>query len=151
MDEAEAMNEQEFIEHYPATVDIPVQWGEQDGFGHINNAVFIRWLEASRIQLMSKLGVELTTHGVGPILAAVSCNFRLQVKFPDTVISGARITRMGRSSMGIEHAVWSKTQGAVAADGDSTVVLFDYDQQQSSPLSESLRALIAEWHPALKA
>ena len=50
MDEAEAMNEQEFIEHYPATVDIPVQWGEQDGFGHINNAVFIRWLEASRIQ-----------------------------------------------------------------------------------------------------
>ena len=151
MDETDPMNEKEFIEHYPATVDIPVQWGEQDGFGHVNNAVFIRWLEASRIQLMSKLGVELTTQGVGPILAAVSCNFRLQIKFPDTVISAARITRMGRSSMAIEHAVWSKAQAAVAADGDSTVVLFDYHQQQSSPLSEELRELITVLHPAIKA
>ena len=138
------MTEEEFRQRFPAHIDIPVQWGEQDGFGHVNNAVFIRWLEASRIRYMSLIGVELSREGTGPILAAVSCNFRRQVTFPDTIISGARVTRVGRSSLQIEHAVWSKAQRKLVAEGDSTVVMFDYGEQQSVAISESLKARIAK-------
>lgn len=144
------MNHEEFCDRFPARVDIPVQWGEQDGFGHINNAVFIRWLEASRIRLINLLDVELKTQGVGPILASVSCNFRLQVKFPDTITSAARVTKIGRSSLQVEHAVWSQAQGAVVAEGDSTVVLFNYELQQSSRIPDDLRQKIAAMHPELE-
>ena len=144
------MNHEEFCDRFPARVDIPVQWGEQDGFGHINNAVFIRWLEASRIRLINLLDVELKTQGVGPILASVSCNFRLQVKFPDTITSAARVTKMGRSSLQVEHAVWSQAQGAVVAEGDSTVVLFNYEHQESSRIPDDLRQKIAAMHPELE-
>lgn len=144
------MNHEEFCDRFPARVDIPVQWGEQDGFGHINNAVFIRWLEASRIRLINLLDVELKTQGVGPILASVSCNFRLQVKFPDTITSAARVTKMGRSSLQVEHAVWSQAQGAVVAEGDSTVVLFNYELQKSSRIPDDLRQKIAAMHPELE-
>lgn len=143
------MNHNEFCERFPARVDIPVQWGEQDGFGHINNAVFIRWLEASRIRLIHLLDVELKAQGVGPILASVTCNYRRQVKFPDTITSAARVTKMGRSSLQVEHAVWSHAQDAVAAEGDSTVVLFNYELQKSSRIPEDLRRKIVSMHPEI--
>ena len=144
------MNFEEFCNRFPARVDIPVQWGEQDGFGHVNNAVFIRWLEASRIRLINLLDVELKTQGVGPILASVSCNFRRQVKFPDTITSGARVTKIGRSSLQVEHGVWSETQRAMVAEGDSTVVLFNYELQKSSRIPDELRQKIAFLHPELE-
>ena len=134
--------ESEFRATYPAIVSIPVHWGEQDGFGHVNNAVFIRWFESARIEHMNLIEVELTTEGVGPILAAVSCDFRLQVKYPDTVLSGARIVRIGNSSLKIEHAIFSTAQSAVVAEGDSTVVMFDYEKQKSSPICDEKLALI---------
>ncbi len=77
------------LPEFPVTITQPIQWGEQDGFGHVNNMHFIRWFESARIAYLLKCGVELKTAGVGPILAAVSCNYRRQVKFPDTVVVGA--------------------------------------------------------------
>lgn len=124
---------------FPVTISQPVQWGEQDGFGHINNMHFIRWFESARIAYLLKCEIEMTSEGVGPILAAVSCNFRKQIKYPDTVIVGARVTKIGRSSMRIEHQLWSEQHQAVAADGDSTVVMFDYQNQCSFEIPRELR------------
>lgn len=127
---------------YAVTVSLPVQWGEQDGFGHINNMHFIRWFESARIEYLLKCGIALTTEGVGPILASVSCDFRKQVTYPDTVIVGARVTRIGRSSMAIEHQLWSEQQQSIAAEGDSTVVMFDYRNQCSFEIPGGVRAKI---------
>jgi acyl-CoA thioester hydrolase len=119
-----------------------VQWGEQDGFGHINNMHVILWFESARIAYLLKCKIEMTSVGVGPILAAVSCNFRKQVKYPDTVIVGARVTRIGRSSMRIEHQLWSEQHQAIAAEGDSTVVMFDYQNQCPFEIPPEVRANI---------
>ena len=127
---------------FPVTISQPVQWGEQDGFGHVNNMHFIRWFESARIAYMLKCEIKMTSDAVGPILAAVSCNFRKQVKYPDTVFVGARVARIGRSSMVIEHQLRSQHHRAVAAEGDSTVVLFDYQNQCSSEIPAELRARI---------
>ena len=132
------------MEQYPIRIEQPVQWGEQDGFGHINNMHFIRWFESSRIAYLLACDVDMTGEGVSPILAAVSCNFRKQIKYPDTVIVGARVASIGRSSMKIEHILQSKTSGEISADGDSTVVMFDYQSQKSSPITDALRARISE-------
>ena len=70
------------FDDFPITITQPVQWGEQDGFGHINNMYFIRWFESSRIAYLRKCGARMSTEGIGPILAAVNCNYRKQVKYP---------------------------------------------------------------------
>ncbi len=132
------------LEGFPVQIEQPVQWGEQDGFGHINNMHFIRWFESARIAYLKTIGIEITADGVGPILAAVSCDFRKQIKYPDTVVVGARVTRIGRSSMRVEHILKSTASGEVSAEGDSTVVMFDYQNQSSSPIDDSIRAKIRE-------
>ena len=141
------MTPEEFQQQYPACVAIPVQWGEQDGFGHVNNAVFIRWFESARIQFIQLIDVPLTTKGVGPILAAVNCNFKFQVKYPDTILSGARVTKIGNSSLAIQHAIYSSAQSQIVANGDSTVVIFDYQNQKSSKIEGDIRSRIERFLP----
>jgi len=129
---------------YRFTLTWPVQWGDQDAFGHVNNTVFFRWMESARIAYMDRLGLDslYKSRRIGPILASIKCEYRRQLHYPDTVEIGARVSRMGRSSIGLEHQVFSQAQQAVVADGDSTLVIFDYNAQQSHPIPDDLRAAI---------
>jgi acyl-CoA thioester hydrolase len=129
---------------YPVVISLPVQWGEQDKFGHVNNTVFFRWFESARIEYLNRIGLSemMERERVGPILAAIGCNYRRQLTFPDTVDIGSRVTRIGRSSITMSHALWSQRQQALVADGDSTIVAFDYQTQRPVSVPDSIRQAI---------
>ncbi|HEY3967887.1 MAG TPA: acyl-CoA thioesterase [Planctomycetaceae bacterium] len=133
-------------EGFPVWITLPIQWGDQDAFRHVNNTVYLRWFESARIAYGDLAGLEQHAEGrkVGPILAALSCNYRRQLNFPDTVHIGARVTRIGSSSLKMEHRVISESLGAIAADGDSTLVAFDYVSQKPVAVAESVRASISK-------
>lgn len=135
----------ELLTKYPVVIEIPVWWGDQDAFGHVNNTVFLRWMESSRIAYTSRLRFpELyQTQKRGPILASVTCNFRQQLSFPDTVKVGASIDRIGRTSFSMNHVIVSRVTGEVAADGASTIVFYDYTARQSIPVTDEIRSLVA--------
>jgi acyl-CoA thioester hydrolase len=131
---------------FPVVISWPVQWGDQDLYGHVNNTIYLRWFETGRIAYLEKIGFDawLAAHRIGPILAAVKCNFRQQLRYPDTVKIGSRITRIGRTSVTMEHAIWSETKKMLVADGDSTVVSFHYDLQTPTPVPAEIRAAIEQ-------
>jgi acyl-CoA thioester hydrolase len=131
---------------FPVVLPWPVQWADQDLFGHVNNAVYFRWYESARIAYLERIGVQSLREGqtVGPILAAIKCNFRRQLTYPDTVEIGARITHIGRTSLTMTHVMRSRRQGAVVADGEGTIVMFDYDAGHPAPVSDAIRQAIAK-------
>lgn len=134
------------LAHFPIVISIPVQWGDQDAFGHVNNTVYLRWFESARIAYFERMGV-LDLHdaeNVGPILASITCDYRRPVTYPDTVSVGARVTRIGRSSFGMDHTCASHAQGIIAAEGKSTLVLFDYHKGKSHHLPDTIRQAIAQ-------
>lgn len=128
---------------FPVVLALPVQWGEQDAFGHVNNTVYFRWCESARLLYLERVGMESRRHTaeVGPILANIGCDFRQPVVYPDSVEVGARVTRIGRSSFDMEHLVVSARLGAVA-EARSTLVVYDYAAARSSPLPEEVRRAI---------
>jgi acyl-CoA thioester hydrolase len=134
------------LSDYPTVVMLPVLWGDMDSFQHVNNAVFFRWFETARIEYLetSRLRELLTDASLGPILAAISCNYRRQVRHPDNVLVGARVTRIGRTSMTMIHLAYSLKQQSVIADGDSTIVSFNYQANESQPIPESVRLRLAQ-------
>lgn len=154
------MNQQSFpasiatrLPGFPIAIRLPVLWGDQDAFGHVNNTVFLRWFESARIEYIRQVTrVDAPSpDSAGLILASIQCDFRLPVNFPDLVVIGARVARIGNSSMRMEHAVWSETQQAQVAEGHSTIVVFDYAAGRSRPVPDEARAAIAalEGNPAL--
>ena len=136
----------QLLDGFPIYLTLPVQWGDQDAFGHVNNTVYLRWFESARIAYSHRVGFEQldATQTVAPILAAISCNYRKQIRFPDTVHIGARITKIGRTSMTMEHRVVSGQLRGIAAEGDSVVVTYDYVEKKPIPVPIALREAIAK-------
>lgn len=134
------------LEGFPVIETRPVQWGEQDSFGHVNHAVYFRWYETSRIAYAQRVGLmDLhATKGIGSILASVTSDYRRQLTFPDIVHVGARVVRIGRTSLSMEHKLVSQTQGALAAEGRATLVVFDYKANAPIPAPDSIRRAIEE-------
>ena len=128
----------------PVVLTIPVQWGDQDAFGHVNNTYSIRWFESARMQYFNLDPIVQLLQGtrVGPILVSIHCDYRLQLSHPDTIQVTASTTRIGRTSMAIEHQLFSQQQQALISEGYSTVVLFDYAKNEPVPVSEELRQAI---------
>jgi acyl-CoA thioester hydrolase len=126
-------------------LSLSVLWGDQDAFQHVNNTVYLRWCESARIAYLERIGLNdlMVREQIGPILASITCNYRRPLTYPDTVRVGARITRLGRSSLTMDHRVVSQTGGDVAADAASTLVVFDYARKASHPIPDSVRAAIA--------
>ena len=129
---------------FPVITSVTIEWGQQDAFGHINNIHHLRWFETGRIDYLMRLGVAVTAHGVGPILAAINCNYRRQIQWQDEILIGTRVTKIGNSSLTVAHAIWSRDNNGIAADGDSTVVMFDYEKQKPHPVPDELRQLISQ-------
>ena len=133
---------------FPVTIALPVFWGDQDAFGHVNNNAYFRWFESARIALSQHIGlIDLfKAERIGPILASVSCDYRRQITFPDTIHAAIRVTRIGRTSVGLEHAIVSESQLAVAAEGTSTIVIFDYRANKPQPIPPPIREAIEALH-----
>ena len=129
---------------FPTVIHLPVQWGDMDAYQHVNNVVYFRWFESARIAYLHRIGLKDLYHtaGVGPILAAIACNYRRQLNYPDTVAVGARISRIGRTSFDMDHVLFSTAQQVIIADGKSTIVTFDYRQQKPTPVPDEIRARI---------
>ena len=129
---------------WPVSLEVPVAWGDMDAFEHVNNTVFLRWFESARIAYFERLGFldRMEADGVGPILARATCDYRLALRYPDRVRVEATVTRLGNSSFVMGYRVHSIQQGALAAEGEGVVVLFDYGTEQKAQLDDGLRAAI---------
>ena len=134
---------------YPSIAILPVQWGDQDAFGHVNNTVALRWFETSRIAYLEQGGLAhmMTGAGVGPVVASITCNYRRQLVYPDTVRIGTKIAEMGRTKMTLAHAVYSDTAQVIAADGQTVVVFFDFSTGRPTRLPAEVREKLEALQP----
>lgn len=136
------------LERFPVTIDLPVQWGEMDSYGHVNNVVYIRYFEGARIAYFRALGLPgwvdkdpSSPHG-GPILHSTRARYRIPLTFPDTVTVGTRVTALDEDRFTMELAVWSAHHQAVAADGEAIIVVYDYARGKKARIDDALRAAI---------
>lgn len=129
---------------FPAVVETPVAWGEMDAFGHVNNAVYLRYFESARIAYFELLAplAELGKAKVGPILARATIDYRKPLRYPDRVRALGRVAKLGTTSFTMAYRVESEKLGGVAAEGEGIVVLYDYAKEAKVPLPPELRAAI---------
>lgn len=123
-------------------IDLAVRWGDVDMFGHVNNAKYFTYVESGRIDYLETLGTDDGARRAagGVILASIGADFIAQVRYPATLVVGTRITRIGRSSLGLLNGVFLGEQLVLAARG--TLVWFDYASQKAAAVPDLVRAAI---------
>ena len=134
------------LDGFPVLSEISVLWGDEDAFGHVNNVAYLRWAESARVDYLRKIDFfpPLPPEGIGPILASITCHYRRQLTYPDSVVVGTRVAAIGNSSFRMEHRIVSRASGDVVADVDSTIVAADYTMGKGVRVSEKVRRAIAE-------
>lgn len=120
-------------------VTIRVRWADMDGYQHVNNAIYLNYLEEARDQVMAGLFEEASYDFV---LAHVDIDFRSEVTQDDgevTVLS--RIAGYGSSSVRTREVV-TKGDGTLAAEAGAVSVPRDRATGRSRQLDERERAVL---------
>ncbi|MFX0081222.1 MAG: acyl-CoA thioesterase [Candidatus Hodarchaeota archaeon] len=138
------MNEK--LKDFHVVVEMPVRWGDMDARGHVNNTIYYRYFESTRIALFQSLNVyeEPTTVRIGPILAYQDCYYKAPLTYPDTLYIGARIVKLEESKMIIKHTIMSEKLGRKAAEGEAHIVWYDYENQNKAIIPEDLKDKISK-------
>lgn len=109
------------------SIRIPVAWGEQDAFGHLNNVVFFRYFENVRMHFLDRIGA-LRSHadkGIGVILATTTCQFERPVHWPQQLCVSTWCTHIGHTSFTLAYDIRNEADEVVAT-GTSVQVAYDY-------------------------
>ena len=125
------------------TMAVPIRWGDMDAMGHVNNAVYFRYLETVRIAWFGAIGCQVNPQGEGPLIVNAFCNFHKQLEYPGDAVVKMYVSDPGRSSF----ESWATISRAddpdtVYASGGATTVWVDFPKQKSAPLPDWVRALL---------
>jgi acyl-CoA thioester hydrolase len=116
-----------------------VEFRDIDAAGHVNNAVYLTYLETARIRyLVDVLGAEFA-YELALILARIAVDFRSPARFPETLEIGTRVTRMGTTSFDMEHEIRGGDRRLVL-EASSVLVAFDYQANAPMAVPDDWRA-----------
>lgn len=128
-----------------AEIAIALRWGDQDAFGHVNNAMYLRYLEEARVRWLADI-VKDWDRGDGskPIMAAVQANYRRPLTWPGEIVVQLFCEKLGNSSITIAHRIVDASDISVLyMDGNVVMVWIDPVTGKSTPLPEAIRAACA--------
>ena len=92
------------IEDFKFQHKLSTRWKDLDAFRHINNAVFLSYIEDARIVLFQRWGIDYEEKSL--IVASVKIDYLRQVKHPSSLIIGQRVSRLGNKSFDIESVIF---------------------------------------------
>jgi acyl-CoA thioester hydrolase len=122
---------------------IKIRWRDMDAYGHVNNAVYLNYLEEARDAFVQKvLGPVTDTWDF--VLARVAIDFRNELAQDDgEIVVRCRLESVGRASLRTREEI-TKLDGTVSAEADSVVVARDRESGRSRPLTDEERGALEQ-------
>ncbi|QLE72109.1 acyl-CoA thioesterase [Streptomyces rectiverticillatus] len=124
----------------------PLRWSDMDAFGHVNNAVFIRYLEEARIDFMFRLapGEGSTSFQGGSVVARHEIDYlRPLVHRHAPVTVETWVTRLGAASLTVAYEV--KDEEHVYVRASTVVVPFDFEAGRPRRITAEERMFLEEF------
>jgi acyl-CoA thioester hydrolase len=131
----------EILGDFTVVEEMPVRWGDMDARGHVNNTIYYRYFESSRIALFRYFNIyeEPTKVRIGPILSYQNCYYKAPLTYPDTIYVGAKIASIEGSKILIKHILVSKKLNRKVAEGEAHIIWYDYENQKKADISNDLK------------
>jgi acyl-CoA thioester hydrolase len=111
--------------------------------GHVNNTVYFRYMEQTRIEWLyacaQRLGVDAYDGG-GPVIVNASCTFHVPLTYPGEAEIRMFVGTPGKSS--VESYYEISMDGRNYADGAAKLVWIDLKTAKSAPWPRVFRELL---------
>ncbi len=123
---------------------IPIRWGDMDAFGHVNNAVYFRYIEQARINWLDSLGLNFAQDEQGVVVVNAFCNFMKPVEYPADLIIKTYIanpTRVGLDTFNVMSLV--SDPDTIRGTSEVTHVSVDFKTEKAASWPPELKAKLA--------
>ena len=117
---------------------------DTDGLGHVNNTVYLTWLEEVRTRYVLQRRGLRRIEEVDFVLAATTLNFRSPVYFDETVVLKCMPTKVGNSSWAMAYEGRAASDGQVVVEATSIQVQYDYAAKKKAPIPPAWRRMLVE-------
>lgn len=120
-------------------VTLRIRWSDIDSYGHVNNAVYLNYLEECRDRMIEDL--------FGPeswdfVLVHVGIDYRNELTQSDAeVVVRCEVAGFGRSSVRTRERI-DKRDGTLAAEAEAVIVPRAPDEPTSRPLTDDERVVL---------
>jgi acyl-CoA thioester hydrolase len=118
-----------------------VRFRDLDAMGHVNNAVFLTYIESARVAFLQQLGAAATPQDMSIIVARIEIDFRAPVGFGEEVEIAVRASRFGGKSFDLDYEL--RVGGAVVAEAKSVLVAYDYGKGEAIEIPDDWREKLA--------
>jgi acyl-CoA thioester hydrolase len=142
MTSEESLTGTDFPVHWP----VLTRWTDNDMFGHLNNAVYYELFDtAINAWINTSCRIDpLAVPWLG-VVAESGCKYFSELKFPDPIVVGLSVSRLGNSSVTYRLAVFADTGNtgdAPAAVGHWVHVYVDRENRRPVPIPGPIRTLL---------
>jgi acyl-CoA thioester hydrolase len=116
---------------------------DNDVYGHVNNVVYYAYFDSIVNRYLIN-AAELDIHSGDTIGLMVNshCNYFSSVSFPDKLVGGLLVSRIGNSSVDYQVAIFKQDEHQACAAGQMTHVFVNRHDKRPTPVKGALlRAL----------
>jgi len=119
--------------------EIVPRFRDTDAMGHINNAVYITYLEVARQVYWARMDAHSDYRRVPFILAHVRVDFRSEALVSEVLESGIRMAWIGHRSFAFDYRIWEKLSARTVVEAATVQVCYDYQAKRAIPMPADLR------------
>ena len=121
------------------THELHPRFRDTDAMGHINNAVYVTYLEVARQEYWRAFSKSDDYRRVPFILAHVTIDFRSETLVNEVLSVGIRCDWTGGKSFAFAYEIRERDSGRLVVEANSVQVCYDYEAKRSIPLPDDLR------------
>ena len=118
----------------PYKAKIEIRFSDIDKFGHVNNAVYLTYMEQSRISYFNEIiGKNNEWEKTGIILAKAEIDFLKPILFEDKIEIEVAVSRLGNKSFDMTYNIMKKQNELtiLMARGKTVLVCYDYKSNET--------------------
>lgn len=130
---------------YRAFVTISTRWMDNDVYGHVNNVQYYSFFDTAVNQWLIERG--LLDYLASPVIGLVvetSCGYFSPIAFPNRVVAGIRVAKIGNSSVRYEVGLFRNDDDVASAAGHFVHVYVDRASNRPTPIPDVMRTALGD-------
>ena len=122
--------------------DVQPRFRDTDAMGHVNNAVYLTYLEVARQAYWEHVAPEVPYDQVPYVMGRATLEFLSPARLGDALEVCQHVAWMSRSSFAIESEIRDKNTARLLLHATCVVVTYSYAERRSIPIPAWLRAAV---------
>lgn len=127
---------------FPFVRTVTAMFRDVDGVGHVNNAVYLSWIEEARVGYVFDRRNFRTIGELDFILASAQLDFRSPVRLLEDVDIWCGPSRIGQRSWELRYEGRARSDGRLVLEAKTVQVQYDYSTHHAVPLPADWKALL---------